>query len=128
MEILQEAAERGLTDVVQLVVGQGVKINACYDKKTGDALFRASAMGHAPVVRFLLESGADVTSSHAESQCYSIECQKAVHTALDAALGHFPWPKGYHLSSSHLKGSIFSRVTIASCMRITRERYQTQHS
>lgn len=88
-QVLQEAASQGFIEVIQLLVDKGVNINACNDEKKGDALFRASWMGHALVVNFLLDSGADVASSHANVACFSDGCQKTRHTPLDAVLDRF---------------------------------------
>lgn len=88
-QVLQEAASRGFIEAIQLLIDKGVNINACNNEKKGDALLRASYMGHAPTVQFLLDSGADFVSSHANVACSSDGCQKTRHTPLDAVLDRF---------------------------------------
>lgn len=88
-QVLQEAASQGFIEVIQLLVDKGVNINACNDEKKGDALLRASWMGHDLVVQFLLDSGADAASSHANVACFFDGCHKTRHTPLDAVLDRF---------------------------------------
>ncbi len=64
---LLEAAKRGETAIVELLIQNGAEVNAAVGFRGTTALHAAAAMGHKDTVETLVDAGADVTAKDDES-------------------------------------------------------------